>query len=270
MELSISTGSSTVLVNTLGAHAASVTLKGEDVIKPSADGNQTHGGIAVLIPYAGRVKRGRYTFEGRRYALPTAAEGHAIHGFAKDVDWRVVEEGRGSVKLRCLAHGQGYPGRLEVTIAYMVGQRDLSTDCAVKNTGENDCPLVVGFHPFVLARDWHLSTGGRAFRYELKDRYFPTGRRAPFSFADADPRQSYDDCFRVAGELRIESEGRSFVIARRGMPYIVMYNGKYAEGRSVAIEPYTGLPDAFNNGIGLKTLAPGETFTCGYTIALSK
>jgi aldose 1-epimerase len=38
----------------------------------------------------------------------------------------------------------------------------------------------------------------------------------------------------------------------------------------VAVEPCSGLPDAYNNGIGLVRLKPGRTFTCGYEVRLSR
>lgn len=38
---------------------------------------------------------------------------------------------------------------------------------------------------------------------------------------------------------------------------------------TIAIEPTTGVSDSFNNGVGLKTLAPNETYNIGWTLALN-
>lgn len=257
------------VVNTLGSHVVSVSLGGRPVVKPNGDGSQTHGGIAVLMPYAGRVRHGEYRFGGLKFRLPVGREGNAIHGFAKDAVWKVLKEERRSVVLAARLEGSGYPGVLEAVIAYGISRTGFSTDCSVRNVGGRECPLVVGFHPYFVARDWRVSAG-TAYRYSLRDGFFPDGKRAPYSFDEAGPNSRLDDCFWVRGEIRLFDGERSLVIGRRAMPYLVVYNGKYAEGKSVAIEPYTGLPDAFNNGIGLRTLKPGRAFSCGYSFVLDQ
>jgi aldose 1-epimerase len=267
---SIRSGSSEAKVSLDGAHVAHLSLDGEEVVKPSNDGGQAHGGIAVLVPYAGRIRDGRYTFEGTSFRLPVSRDGHAIHGFAKDALWKLVREKTGSITLGSRLSSAGYPGVLDARITYSVRPGSFSTECAVTNVGSRSCPFVAGFHPYFLAQSWRIVTTGRTYRYTLADEYFPTGERRPFSFAEVGPGTSLDDCFRVAGAIRLEAEGRTLVITRRRMPYLVVYNGKYAEGTSVAIEPYTGLDDAYNNGIGLVVLKPGESFSCGYKVSLSR
>ena len=267
--VSIAEGGAAAEVSTLGAQVVSVSLGGQSLIKPGSDKTQTHGGIAVLMPYAGRVREGRYQFEGRSYQLPTENDGHAIHGFAKDAGWRILRERESSVVLASRLENKGYPGALEARISYKVGQMDFSTECSVRNASRGDCPLVVGFHPYFLADDWKISLRGTSYRYELDDDYFPTGKRTHFSLQRLSRKMKLDDFFRVGGTIRLSTGEREVVIRRKGMPYLVVYNGEYAEGRSVAIEPYTGLDDAYNNGIGLRILGPGETFRCGYGFALS-
>jgi len=266
--ISIRCRSSEARVGLEGAYVARLTLGGAEVIEPTRDGNQTHGGIAVLMPYAGRIRDGRYVFEGASFSLPVAEDGSAIHGFAKDSLWRPVAVRRDRVILECLLEGPGYPGILDARVTYSVRPESFSTDCAVTNVGARSCPFVAGFHPYFKAGDWKLSASGRAYRYELADRYFPTGERARFSLAKAGPKTSLDDAFRVAGAVRLRDERRTLVITRRRMPYLVIYNGQHAEGGSVAVEPYTGLDDAYNNGIGLAVLRPGQSLSFGYRVRL--
>ena len=266
--LTISNGGSRATIDATGAHVAEVLLAGERVVKPSGDGLPTHGGIAVLIPYAGRVRYGRYSFEGENLQLPVGRDGHAIHGFAKDARWKMLEKTIDSATLGCRLKGEGYPGTIEATVSYSVNRNSFSTGCVVMNAGDRDCPLVVGFHPYYLGEEWTISTDGPAYRYRLRDGYFPTGEREPYSFDGVGPRTRLDDCFEVRGAVVFRSEGRDLVIRRRRMPYLVLYDGKYAEGRSLAIEPYTALPDAYNNGVGLQILKSGGVFSCGYWFSL--
>jgi aldose 1-epimerase len=277
MGLTLSLDNSTAEVSLEGAHVGRVILHGEDVIKQSSDGVPTHGGIAVLIPYAGRVRQGKYSFEGREYSLPLGREGHAVHGFAKDARWEVAEEEKkkkktAAVKLRARIEGQGFPATLAVEIEYTIGRTSFSTKCVVKNTSRHDdCPLVVGFHPYFLARDWTLRATGRAYRYALADQYFPTGEKERCDLRALGRATSLDDLFKVSGAITLSDSSRHLTIARKNMPYVVLFNGKkYAEGRSLAIEPYTGLPDAYNNGMGLVTLKAGGKFACGYEFSLSQ
>ena len=268
--LSIACGLSTATIDTMGAHVDDAVLDGEEVVKPSEDGSPTHGGVAVLVPYAGRVEGGEYLFAGRSHSLPVSHLGHDIHGFAKDRPWKVTTADSKSMTLECRLKGPGYPWTLDAKVTYSIGRRNFSTHCGIRNSDTRECPLVVGFHPYYLAERWRVQSAGRAFRYILQKRYFPTGDRERCSLSHLRPDDELDDCFKVNGAVELRTRRRSLLIRRLRMPYLVLYNGKYAEDRSLAIEPYTGLPDAFNNGIGLIKLTPGRTFECGYGFGLRR
>ncbi|MDG6917642.1 MAG: aldose 1-epimerase [Nitrososphaerota archaeon] len=267
-EISISHNSTAAVIDPLGAHVMRLSIDGVRVVRQSNDGVQTHGGIAVLIPYAGRVKYGRYSFEGRMFQLPIGKEGHAIHGFAKDTTWASHAMQRASVVMKAKMRAKGYPGVLEASITYSVGKKTFSTDCKVRNVGEDAAPVVVGFHPYFIAEEWSIGSSSRIYHYPLSDRYFPTGRRVVCSLKNA-AKSEWDDCFSTAGHIKLSTGGRELTLRRRNMPYFILYNGKHAGRNSVAVEPYSGLPDAYNNGIGLRVLSRGESFRCGYNLRLT-
>lgn len=267
-ELSIAYGSTIARISPLGAHVTHLSIGGIPIVKPSSDGIQTHGGVAVLLPYAGRVKNGTYSFEGRDFKLPTGKDGHAIHGFAKDSPWDASDRRVSSVSMEAVLRGSGYPGPLRVRIEYSVGESTFSTSCTVKNVGDGDVPVVVGFHPYFIAYSWSIQSSSEVYRYQLADGYFPTGKKTTCSLEGAN-RSEWDDCFSTAGHIKLLAGGRELLIRRKNMRYFVLYNGKYAGRNSVAIEPYSGLPDAYNNGIGLRVLSPGRSFQCGYGLRLS-
>jgi aldose 1-epimerase len=50
--------------------------------------------------------------------------------------------------------------------------------------------------------------------------------------------------------------------------YLVLY--RPASGTSVAIEPWTCAPDAFNNNLGLLVLNPGGKFRASYGVKLKR
>src|SRR5215470_19634358 len=59
-----------------------------------ASGNEkpSGSGIPLLFPFPGRIGNARFTFGGREYLLePADGSGNAIHGFAYNRAWRVIE-----------------------------------------------------------------------------------------------------------------------------------------------------------------------------------
>ncbi|KAA8922007.1 hypothetical protein [Thermoplasma sp.] len=96
--------SSLCRVSRRGAFVSSLSLNGLNILKPASDGYVTHGGMAVLIPYADTVKQASYVWEGRRYMLPrnAAYEGDmvdSIHGLVKSSPFSVVYRDTNSILL---------------------------------------------------------------------------------------------------------------------------------------------------------------------------
>ena len=77
-----------------GGRVASLVLHGRErlVTGTSAD-VPTQWGIFPMAPWAGRIRRGRLTFEGREYELPIDAPPHAIHGTVYRRPWDVDGDG---------------------------------------------------------------------------------------------------------------------------------------------------------------------------------
>ncbi|MEM3675639.1 MAG: aldose 1-epimerase, partial [Thermoplasmataceae archaeon] len=69
-----------------------------------------------------------------------------------------------------------------------------------------------------------------------------------------------DNCYRMENVI-LETAKYSVGFQSQDFNYFVLYNGKWAGGVSVALEPMTGAVDCFHNGIGLKTVKPGETLS---------
>lgn len=266
----IRSGSSRAEILQNGAYLKSLVLGGKDILKQSPDDKPTHGGCAVLLPYAGRVRNGEYTYEGKRYTLPKNSEGNAIHGFLKDTNLGIIRSGASQVELGATLANAGYPTSLEVKILYQISDSDLSVSLRTTNTGNQKAPLSIGFHPYFLGKKWQLDHECSIERLEMKDSYFPDGKTVLFDFNGKElHKEKFDDCFRFPCNARVTTDQDKLEIRKKNMPYVVVFNGKWAEGKSVAFEPYTSAPDAFNNGLGLVHIAGGDLFECGFTIELS-
>src|SRR3954464_3275947 len=58
-------------------------------------------GSFVMAPYAGRVRHGVLTWNGRTYHLPITNPPHAIHGLVLDCPWEITEATDDAADLRC-------------------------------------------------------------------------------------------------------------------------------------------------------------------------
>lgn len=263
----ISAGSSAAEVDARGAYLRSLVLGGQEILLKEEDGRQTHGGACNLIPYAGRIRGGTYSSGGERYSFPKGKDGNSIHGFAREHDFTCIAESDGKATFRADLSDTGYPSRLEVSIRYGLDERRLTVSYHAENKGSRDAPLVIGSHPYFLIHGgWGLTTSSPARELALKDRYFPDGSMRDFRFDRDLTGMHLDSCFTGGGELTLDTGRGRLVIRRKGMEYFLVYNGEYTRGESVAVEPMTGAPDAYNNGLGLTVLRPGSSFECSYSV----
>lgn len=266
----IRSGSSRAEILQRGAYLKSLVLDGNDILKQSLDDIPTHGGCAVLLPYAGRVRKGEYIYEGKRYTLPKNSEGNAIHGFLKDAELHLIRGEASLIELGATLVHAGYPTTLDVKIQYKLFDSYLSIGCKTTNVGKQKAPLSIGFHPYFLAKSWELNHECNVEKLEMKEGYFPDGKALSFDFNGRKlEKDKFDDCFNFPCDAQLMTDQTKLGIRKKNMPYAVVFNGKWAEDKSVAFEPYTSAPDAFNNGLGLIHLGQGESFECGFTVELS-
>lgn len=145
---------------------------------------------AVLGRYANRIADGRFELDGRVYRLPTNGGSHHLHGGERGFDKRlwqseVVEDERGPAVLMKLVSedgDQGYPGRLNVELRYVLAGRELIAEFRA----ETDRPT-----PVSLSQHSYFNLAGRgaitdhrlrinAERYTPVDgSLIPTGELAP-------------------------------------------------------------------------------------------
>lgn len=271
MAETIRSGSSQAQVLRKGAYLKALSLDGNELLKPTPDDSFTHGGCAVLLPYAGRVRNGTYVYQGKRYSLPKNNEGNAIHGFLKDTELQVIRKEGSAIELGTSLEHSGYPTVLGVKVRYEISQYNLSVSCTATNSGKLKAPLSIGFHPYFLGKEWELSHKCNVTKLNMVDGLFPDGETIPFDFNGKKfgVKKKFDDCFSFSCNALLKTESYKLEIRKRRMPYVVVFNGRWAENRSVAFEPYTSAPDAFNNGIGLIHLSSGDSFECGFEVVLT-
>ncbi len=171
----------------------------------SAAFRAAHPYIGALIGrYGNRIAHGRFSLDGKAFALPTNNNGHTLHGGPEGFDQRLWQaepqdgpEGSQLVlRLQSPEGDQGFPGRLDVTVTYtlLANENTLRIDYQAKT----DAPTVINLthHAyFNLALGQADDVLGHRLQLQA-DRYtevdatlIPTGRLLPVAGTAFDFRQ---------------------------------------------------------------------------------
>lgn len=236
----------------------------------------------LLAPWPNRIRDGRFTFDGRELQLPITEpkRGHASHGLVRWTSWTLEEITAHSVSLVYRLMSQpGYPWTLDLHVLHDLSADGLTVTFTATNLSASRAPYALGAHPYLTAGPgpvdrWELTLPA-ATRLLTDERLIPTGREdvrdTELDFRMARPIRStrLDTAFT---DLSRDADGRVTVLLRdpaadQGVAlwmdarhdYLQVYTGddlpKQAR-ESLAVEPMTAPPDAFNSHEGLVVLAP--------------
>ncbi|MGP6239157.1 aldose 1-epimerase [Cuniculiplasma sp. SKW4] len=260
-------------INQNGGFVEWVKFRDNDIIKKTKDHHKTHGGIAPLFPYANRIEGGTYIFNGKKYTFERGKDGNSIHGYAKDVDWNIVEEDEDSVTLETsLFRDEGYPFKVKCTVHICVSGSRFCEVAHFHNQGENAAPISPGFHPyFMVGKEWNLSLERRALKSIKRDEYFPSGNYIEF-FKNIKKKKAgyFDDLFKYSGLMNLYGERYSYNIETTNAKYFMIYDGEFAESTSVAIEPMSSPVNSFQTGDDLKILNTNEIWPFGFSFSVEE
>ncbi|HEU4685073.1 MAG TPA: hypothetical protein VFS39_11290 [Nitrospira sp.] len=251
----------------------------------------------VLIPFPGRIRGGRYGFDGHEYQLEcNDKEGpNAIHGFVRTIPWVLRRANRTEatfeVELEAARYKtRGYPFSLAIELTYELTQGVLACSFAVRNRGGSSAPVGVGFHPYFTVGTHRIDEAEcripSAAYLDFED-LVPTGgvvrvEGTDWDFRDRRPIgiRRFNHCYvelqhdnrgLATASLRDPKTGRTVEIEMdRSFTAVVVYTGDAisdAPRRALAIEPMTCATDAFNHPEwGLTRLEPDEQCTGRYVI----
>ena len=282
----ISSGNHRAVITEVGATLRSFSVDGRDVVRGFGVQDKVSGGRGQnLIPWPNRIRDGRYTFDGTTQQLPLTepARHNASHGLARYVPWVLVDHKADSVTNRIRIHPQpGWPGTLKSTITHQLSQDGLTVTVEATNAGTTDLPFGYGAHPYLTVGESTvdevaLTVPATSYLEVDDDRLLPL-KLSPVEGTAYDLREG-----RVLGSMSLDtamtdlardSDGRWRVRLVLGdrfaelwgdetMRWTQVFTGGPKRDLSVAAEPMTCGPDAFNAGPthdDMRVLAPGETF----------
>jgi aldose 1-epimerase len=126
---------------------------------PKAGMRATSSGTPILVPFPNRIAGGKFTYEGKQYSLPLNSQGvNAIHGFAFDKPWRIVEEETDESWARIVGEfemlrdsvftEEHWPGNFRVRCEVDWGGTYLDQRFFIKNLSDVPIPFGLGTHPY--------------------------------------------------------------------------------------------------------------------------
>ena len=258
----------------------------------AVDEPATSGRGQLLIPWPNRIRDGTYEFAGRRHQLELTepARENAIHGLVRHAAWRAAEREASRVVLEHVVDSEpGYPFTLGLRIEYALSSEGLTVTTTATNVGADRCPYGCGAHPYLTAGTPPVDTAVLsvpAATVLLSDeRGIPTGRipvdGTAFDFRRPLPIGTtvLDNCFTDLerdddGRARVRllnTEGHGVTLwADESYRYVMLFTGDSlpdVDRRSLAVEPMTCSPNAFQTGEDVIVVEPGSSVSSTWGIS---
>jgi aldose 1-epimerase len=279
-------GEQRAVVTEVGATLRAYTVEGRHVVRGFEADEVVHKGRGQqLLPWPNRIRDGRYVFDGeeQQLSLSEPDRHNAIHGLVRHVPWTLVEHTGTTLTQSVRVYPRsGWPGTLEATITHQLSERGLQVSVRATNIGSVDVPFGYAAHPYftvgeTAVDDVQLTVPARTY-LEVDDRLLPK-ELVPVEGTEKDLRggaalgtTNLDHAFT---DLDRDEDGRwrvKLVLGDRSaelwgdatMTWIQVFTGEDRRDLSLAVEPMTCGPDAFNEGPthdGMIVLAPGKSYS---------
>jgi galactose mutarotase-like enzyme len=249
-------------------------------------------GIPLLYPWANRLGAHRFEvaeqwvdLELEGLPLTTDAAGLPMHGLLSGASgWDVERHERNSdggvlaARFDFAAQPQllaAFPFPHELRLEAALESAELRIATSVHANGGTQVPIAFGFHPYlrlpgVGRREWQVEIPVSE-RLVLDEAMLPTGASEAVEIAaGAFGERTFDDAFRApdAGEPFVLAGGGRRIALRLLDGYRFCQVYAPADDEVIAIEPMTAPANALVSGTNLPLLAPGETFTASFSIAV--
>lgn len=272
---------------------AGETINVIDSYQTATDLSENYEGLgfkgAKLSPFVCRLQNGSYQLHEQDYKVDSFyMDEHAIHGFmyAKPFTRIHQQETNGLIAATFLheydGHNKGFPFPYSLQVTYeLSADATLTIRTTATNTGSEVIPMSDGWHPyFTLGNSindlWLQIKASNMLEFD--EDLLPTGNVVPATqFAELQPigDTTLDNSFTAD----FAQSQPMVVLEQKGVLTLEIYPAEsyrfiqvYTPGhrKSIAIENLSSAPNAFNNGIGLIYLLPGENaqFETAYKLHL--
>jgi len=286
----IATGNYLSVIADYGGAINQFVVNGKQILVGASDDTefaqiikQTYAG-AQLFPFVNRINNASYSIHSKNYSLPQnddAGFSHSLHGLVYSQPFSVVEinESNGRLVLEYILNPNecSYPYEMHLQVTYTMGINSFCINTNIQNLSHLPAPYAYGWHPYFVVSGVvdECKLQLPATKYFITDnRLIPTGETKELKdFKELSSIGNIDlnQCFEMPSNQKehtttiVDTNGSSIKLTQHGFGYTQYYIP--ANRKSIAIEPQTSIPDAFNNGIGLNWLLPDETKRFGIVVS---
>jgi len=235
-----------------GARIASLRVDGRELLWVDRRGGPMQWGAYPMVPFAGRIRGGRFRFAGRDYHLPANLGPHAIHGTGFTARWEAEPDGG-------FVHELPAPWPFGGWARHRVVADDDGTVRATLEVGndERSMPAQAGWHPW-FARPVELAfTAGAMWRRDGDGICDGTLVRPP-------PPGPWDDCFTEVDQPMVLTwpVGPRLALTSSCRHWVVYDEPAHA----LCAEPQSGPPDGFT--LAPEVVEPGRPLQAWFTLAV--
>ena len=269
------------VVTESGAALRLLEHNGRKLLDGFDESEMAYGGRGqLLMPWPNRIEDGAYTFDGQdlQLALTEPKRHNASHGLVRWAAWTLEEHSPNSVSLVYRVMAQtGYPWTVDLHVLYDLSADGLTVTQTATNLADEPAPYACGAHPYFTVGagpvdNWELTLPAAVRVLADDDRLIPTGTEdvegTEFDFRVSRPIRgcefnsaftslTRDDSGRATVVLQSEERALAVWVDER-IDWLMVYTADDVPSsarRSLAVEPMTAPPNAFNSGVGLVTLA---------------
>lgn len=244
----------------------------------------------ILFPFVGRLKDNQYSYQGKTYPM-------GQHGFARDKEFKVLEQTKEKVTLVLTSDGETkkvYPFDFSLTVSYEIWGEGVRIRFDVENTGEEEMIFALGGHPaFNIPLTDELQFDDYFIAFSPQKSRVKIPLDGPFTNLDQktigqtntniqlsrglfkEDALIYETKGLNAYTLGSEESSHSVTLAYNNIPYVGLWSPYPAEAPFVCIEPWWGFADTVDsNGRledkeGMNRLAGNEHFKTEFSITVS-
>ena len=283
--MNISAGDYRAKIRCFGGGLSELKFEDRNLIEPYVETDiSAHYRGDLLAPWPNRIRDGRYQIDGYEYFLPIneIVRNNALHGLINGVYWQVKKRVSSEVVLEVtLPASDFYPTTLHMSVRYCIGKNGLIWSLLAKNVGSAKVPYGASIHPYLIGHpgelvdDWMLQIAADevldvdAKRLLPLDTILVGDKNFDFRSGSIIGRRFIDHAFKIASS---SLEPRVDVTAKSGSGVRMEFDsssqwvqihtadrgGEKGNRSSLAVEPMSCPPDAFNSGIDLIWLRPGD------------
>jgi aldose 1-epimerase len=254
--------------------------------------------IPFLAPWANRLEKLGYTFDGKSYTVNPALgnirlDGNKlpIHGLLSFSPlWKVTEYSADASSAHVTSRLEfwrypelmaQFPFAHTIEMTYRLSGGQLQVETVIHNLGAEPMPISIGYHPYFTLHDaargqWTVHIGAKK-HLALSDKLLATGETKPMDLPDSFTLEGrvIDDGFY---DLARDAEGLAhFSVQGKAEKIEVLFGPKYPvnvtyapAGREfICFEPMAAMTNALNSGHALQTLAAGENWRESFWIRLT-